>query len=54
MIKHINAGEYAKACDAYLLYKYSGGHDCSIPGNKICAGVWTRQLERQAQCKEAQ
>jgi GH24 family phage-related lysozyme (muramidase) len=54
MVKHINAGQYAKACDAYLLYKYSGGYDCSIPGNKICAGVWTRQLERQAQCKEAQ
>lgn len=54
MVKLINEGEYAKACDAYLLYKYSGGYDCSIPGNKICAGVWTRQLERQAQCKEAQ
>lgn len=53
MVKFVNAGEYAKACDAYLLYKYSGGHDCSIPGNKLCYGVWKRQLERQATCKEA-
>lgn len=24
--------------------------DCSTPGNKICRGVWTRQLERQQNC----
>lgn len=48
------AGDYRAACDALLLYKKSGGHDCSIPGNKVCAGVWTRQLKRHAQCLEAQ
>jgi lysozyme len=24
--------------------------DCSTPGNKRCAGVWTRQLERYSTC----
>lgn len=28
--------------------------DCSTPGNKICAGVWTRQLERHNACMESQ
>lgn len=54
MRRHILAGEYAAACDALLLYKYSGGYDCSTPGNRRCAGVWTRQLERHAKCMEAQ
>lgn len=54
MRKFILAKEYSKACDALLLYKKSAGFDCSIPGNKVCAGVWTRQLERHKTCKEAQ
>lgn len=28
--------------------------DCSTPGNKICAGVWTRQLARHNACMESQ
>jgi lysozyme len=54
MRRDILAGQYVKACDALLLYKKSGGFDCSIPGNKVCAGVWTRQLERHRKCMEAQ
>jgi lysozyme len=54
MVRRINEGDYAGACRAYTLYKYSGGYDCSIPGNKICSGVWKRNLERQALCLEAQ
>lgn len=50
MRRHVLAGEYRAACDALLLYKYSGGYDCSTPGNRRCAGVWTRQLERHAKC----
>ena len=48
------AGNYRAACDALLRYKYSGGYDCSTPGNKRCAGVWTRQLERHKTCLSAQ
>lgn len=53
MRREILAGDYAAACDSLLLYKYSAGYDCSIPGNKVCSGVWKRQLERNRQCKEA-
>jgi GH24 family phage-related lysozyme (muramidase) len=54
MRTRLRAGDYAGACDALLLYKYSAGYDCSTPGNKRCAGVWTRQLERNRKCLEAQ
>ena len=54
MVRHINAGNYTAACNAYTLYKFSGGYDCSIPGNKICAGVWKRNLERRDTCLAAQ
>jgi lysozyme len=54
MVRETNAGNYVAACNAYTLYKRSGGFDCSTPGNKICAGVWKRSLERQAKCLEAQ
>ena len=54
MVRHINAGDYAAACEAYTLYKFAGGHDCSIPGNRTCPGVWTRNLERRAKCRAAQ
>lgn len=47
-------GNYRAACDALLRYKYSGGYDCSTPGNKRCAGVWARQLERHKACLAAQ
>jgi lysozyme len=50
MRRHILAGEYRQACDALLRYRFSGGIDCSTPGNRDCAGVWTRQLERHAKC----
>lgn len=48
------AGRYEQACHDLLKYKFSGGYDCSIPGNKVCAGVWARQLERHRKCMEAQ
>ena len=54
MRRELIAGRYAQACDALLLYKRSGGYDCSIPGNKVCAGVWTRQLERHRKCMAVQ
>ena len=48
------AGKYAQACHDLLKYRYAAGFDCSTPGNKRCAGVWTRQLERHAKCMAAQ
>lgn len=53
IVKHINAGRYTEACNAYLLYRFSGGFDCSTPGNRVCAGVWARNVERQKTCLSA-
>ena len=53
MRRHVLAGEYRQACDALLKYRFSGGFDCSTPGNKRCAGVWARQLERHKKCLSA-
>lgn len=50
MRHNLLASDYVAACNALLLYKYSGGYDCSTPGNKRCAGVWTRQQERNRKC----
>lgn len=54
MVREANAGNYAASCRAYALYKFSGGYDCSTPGNRICAGVWARSTERRAKCLAAQ
>jgi GH24 family phage-related lysozyme (muramidase) len=54
MVRHINTGNYVAACNAYTLYRFSGGYDCSIPGNKVCGGVWKRNLERRDKCLKAQ
>lgn len=57
MVRYTNAGNYAAACRAYTLYRFSGGYDCStlVNGrpNKRCWGVWTRNLERRDRCLEA-
>lgn len=54
MRKNLLMSNYTGSCDALLLYKYAAGYDCStlingVP-NKRCYGVWTRQLERHAEC----
>lgn len=54
MLTNLKAGKYKAACDSLLKYKFSGGYDCSTPGNKRCAGVWTRQLERHQKCMGVQ
>ena len=54
MRRDLMAGNYAQACHDLLKYRYAAGFDCSTPGNKRCAGVWTRQLERHAKCMAAQ
>lgn len=54
MRREILAGNHRAACEALLLYRFSGGFDCSTPGNKVCRGVWTRQQERHQKCMEAQ
>lgn len=54
MRRELLAGNHVGACRALLRYKFSGGYDCSIPGNRVCAGVWARQKERFTKCLGAQ
>lgn len=57
IVRRLNVGDYAGACDAILLWKMytdrSTGkrYDCSKPENKrICGGIWTRRQEARAKC----
>ena len=52
MRKGYLAGDYVGACNAYLLYKFADGYNCSTPGNRRCGGVWTRQLQRHSNCMQ--
>lgn len=58
MRRHLLAGEYTQACHALLNWKKVNGYDCStlVNGkpNKVCWGVWDRQMTRHAKCMEEQ
>lgn len=54
MRRHVEAGQYAAACEALLRYRFADGYDCSTPGNKRCWGVWERQLARHSACVAVQ
>lgn len=53
MLRNLKAGQYVKACDSLLKWKYVAKRDCSIRKNG-CYGVWTRQVERHSKCMGAQ
>ena len=62
MVRLANSGDYIGSCNAYTLYKLSGGYDCStlikdkfgfMQPNKRCWGVWTRNVDRRNRCLEA-
>lgn len=50
LVKRLNAGDYAGACDAILMWRMAAGVDCSEPGNRQCAGLWQRRLRLHRQC----
>lgn len=58
MRRELLAGNYAKACNALLKWRYAAGYDCSttVNGkpNTRCWGVWVRQQARHAKCMAAQ
>lgn len=54
IVRKLQARDYAGACDAILLYRYAAGFDCSTPGNRRCAGVWTDRQRVHKQCMAAQ
>lgn len=55
VVKKINAGDYAAACEAYLNLdsRRAAGRDCKDPASR-CRGVWLRAQERHRKCMEAQ
>lgn len=50
LVRRLNALDYSGACHAILDWKRVGGIDCSVPGNKVCPGLWARRLKTHAQC----
>lgn len=46
----LNAGEYAQACNAILMWRFVGKVDCAAPGNKTCSGLWARRQRLRQQC----
>jgi lysozyme len=54
VVRKLNAGDYAGACDAVLLFRFAAGFDCSTPGNKRCMGLWIDRQRTHAMCQAAQ
>ena len=54
IVKRLNVENYAGACEAILMWNKAGGFDCSTPGNKRCAGLWTDRLRSHSKCVAAQ
>ena len=70
MVRRMRQGDYYGACQAYISYRfitddkpgpgwvqYKPGrwkYDCATPGNKVCRGVWARQLDRYMACMAVQ
>lgn len=53
MVRRANAGDYAGACEAYLLYRFVAGRDCALPGSG-CRGVALRAQARRDACMAVQ
>lgn len=53
LVKLINQGRYAEACEQYTRWTFVGERDCRIAAND-CRGVVIRANERRDMCMEAQ
>ena len=53
IVRAVNAGQYAQACDQYARWRFVAGRDCALPGSG-CRGVALRAQERRTKCLEAQ
>ena len=51
IVRRLNVGDYPSACEAILLFKRAGKQDCSVPGNRVCPGLWKDRLRLNAKCK---
>jgi lysozyme len=53
VVRLVNQGKYAEACQAYARWKFVAGRDCSIRSNG-CYGVWLRSKQRVEKCQQNQ
>ncbi|HEY0963476.1 MAG TPA: lysozyme [Pseudomonadales bacterium] len=54
IVQRLNQEDYDAACDAILMWKRAGKQDCSLPGNRVCPGLWRDRLRTHAKCKGLQ
>ena len=54
IVSRLNAQDYAGACDAILMWRRVGAQDCSVPGNRVCWGLWERRKSAHTKCMGAQ
>ena len=70
IVTNMRQGEYLKACQSYIKYRYMTDtryhagwteyktgkwkFDCATPNNRVCKGVWNRQLDRYLKCMSVQ
>ena len=51
LVRKLNAGDYAGACDEILRWRFFQGKDCSLPlYQRLCGGLWARRQKERAQC----
>ena len=55
LVRKLNAGDYAGACDEILRWRFFQGKDCSLPlYQRLCGGLWARRQREHARCQGAQ
>ena len=59
IVRHLNSGDYAGACNGILAYDRAGPVNrpldrCSHPDNRTCRGLWKDRQRLHKQCMEAQ
>lgn len=52
LVKKLNAGDYAGACEQVLRWRYFQGKDCAARQHaSLCGGLWLRRQAEAAQCR---
>lgn len=49
LVRKLNAGDYAGACNELLRWRFVQGRDCAVPENR-CSGLWKRRQDEYAKC----
>lgn len=49
LVRKLNTGDYAGACNELLRWRFVAGRDCAIPSSR-CSGLWRRRQDEHAKC----